>query len=181
MTNSDVPAPRKPVRRRRKRVIAIQVLLALGLVLGMWLSFRADSEAPVSVAPAYLGNLALVEQTTGQEALSQMRTLHGTEIGVIDGYIARYEGGGDRVTVWVGQAEDPSAAQGLLELMTEKIAAGNPSFRDLEQMLVDGKGVYSVVGGGERHYYYRDGAIVIWVSVSASDPMQVLRVALETL
>ena len=180
MTNSDIPAPRKPVRRRRRIVIAIQLLLVLGLFLGMWLSFRADTDAPGSVAPAYLGNVPLVDQTTGQEALSQMRVMHGTEIGVIDGYIARYEGGGDRVTVWVGQTEDPSAAQELLELMTQKIAMGNPSFRDLEQMSVNGKGVYSVVGGGESHYYYRDGAIVIWVSVSASEPMQVLREALRT-
>ncbi|MEE8174085.1 MAG: hypothetical protein V3T71_02055, partial [Dehalococcoidia bacterium] len=101
--------------------------------------------------------------------------------GMVDGYIAQYRADGDSAMVWVGQAESSSAAKELLERMTERIADGNESFRNLEEMVIGGKEVYSVLGGGERHYYYRSSDRVIWLSIGASEPLALAEEAVETI
>lgn len=110
-----------------------------------------------------------------------MQGLHGKEISLIDGYVAHYQADGQRVIVWLGQAESLEAADELLDRMTEKIGDGNAYFRNLEEILVDGTIVYSTIGGGEDHYYYRSADKVIWLSVSSSEPLELLRSAIRTI
>lgn len=181
MANNAKHIPGKRLRGRRRAIIIAQLLVALGLLLAIWLGLRATTETTSLVAPGRLGSLSLVGQVTGQEATSQMRELHGMEIGMVDGYVAQYRAGGDRAMVWVGQAESSSAAKELLERMTERIADGNESFRNLEETVIGGKEVYSVLGGGERHYYYRSSDRVIWLSIGASEPLALAEEAVETI
>lgn len=172
---------RKTSRGRRRAIIIVQLLLAVGLFLGVWLSLRAATDAPSSTVPEQLGGLPLASQVTGPEAVSGMWQMHGGDVGVIDGYIARYGAEGNGATVWLGQAENSSAAEELLQRMTDGIADGNPDFRNLEETVVDGRVVYSVLGGGERHYYYSTTDKVIWLAVDTSQPLDLVKEALRTL
>lgn len=181
MANNAKHIPGKRLWSRRRAIIIAQLLMALGLLFAIWLGLRATAEETSLVAPERLGSLPLVGLVTGQEATSQMRELHGMGIGMVDGYIAQYRADGDSAMVWVGQAESSSAAKELLERMTERIADGNESFRNLEEMVIDGKEVYSVLGGGERHYYYRSSDMVIWLSIGASEPLALAEEAVETI
>lgn len=81
----------------------------------------------------------------------------------------------------MGQAESPLAAEELLQRMTDGIRKGNEIFRNLEELVVGGKDVYSVLGGGERHYYYTSTDKEIWLAVSASEPLELLEEALKTI
>jgi hypothetical protein len=172
--------PTRPANRR-KIFVFIQLMVVLGLLTSLMLGCSTTSEVTSIVAPPRLDGLPLVTQTTGLEAVSDMQGLHGKEIGLIGGYVAQYQADGRSITVWLGQAESQAAAEELLDRMTEKIGDGNAYFRNLEEILVDGRIVYSTIGGGEDHYYYRSADKVIWLSISSAEPLEILRSAIGTI
>jgi hypothetical protein len=107
-------------RRRRGAVLLFQVVLVAGLGIGIWLGLRGNVEVPPLAAPSHLGEMRLVGQVTGQQAVLQAQRLHGKDVGIIDGYVAEYRGDGEWMTLWVGQAESELAAQELMERMTQR-------------------------------------------------------------
>lgn len=180
----------KPTQNKRRAVRIVQIVMALGLVLAVWIGWQAyASDTPrwnpyetgdhSQMVPKELGGLKLAGQLMGQDAIASISELHGKDVGVIDGYMARYRGGGADVMLWMGQAKSPADAADLLTGMTGGIARGNPNFSNLEKLNVDGVTVYTVTGGGERHFYYSREDKVIWLAVSGSDPMIFIRDALR--
>lgn len=174
----------------RKTVRIVQIVMALGLVFAVWFGWQAyASDTPKwnpyetgdhsEMVPRELGGLKLAGQLMGRDAIASISELHGKDVGVSDGYMARYRGGGTDVMLWVGQASSPAVASQLLERMTGGIARGNPNFSNLEKITVDGVVVYTVTGGGERHFYYARADKVVWLAVSGSDPMVFVKDALR--
>ena len=130
------------------------------------------------VIPDRIGAMRLLDSQRGKEAVAQINKLHGTDVGIDDGYIASYVGGGNQVMLWVARTASPNEAKRLIDLMNEKSKASSSSasavFTDLQDLQKEGKTIYTVVGQGQKHYYYQTSAKVIWLAVSGPDPQDVL-------
>ena len=179
---SHSPSAGGHVNRRRPRRLGLGLLLTLAVVALILILIGASfwdvlwgeqSSPPTSVAtegtiPPVLGDLLLVETVTGNEGLAQVNRMHGMDIRLVRGFIARYAGNGAAATMWVGWAESEAAAQALTDRMTAKIGPDHPIFQDFQVLTVGGRTVYSVTGQGQQHYYFRSGAAVVWLAVDGA-------------
>lgn len=163
-------------RRRANRkatIIGVQVFIGLALLIavvgGLWDQAQQPQEtsgmaqvASAAGIPAQIAGLPRAETMTGPQAMAEIRELHGKEVGLARGWIAHY---GQNATVWFGEARDEATAIGLIDAMTGRIRAGNQYFKNLQEIQVNGRQVFSVFGQGQRHYYYRQRRQVIWLAV----------------
>ncbi|RMF88078.1 MAG: hypothetical protein D6736_11470 [Nitrospinota bacterium] len=124
--------------------------------------------------PPALGTLRLVHALQGEEALQVINRLHGKEVAGEESYIAHYEKEGAVAMLYVSQASSAEQATRQVENMAERIKQGNTPFYHLKVLQREGTPVYSALGQGQIHYFYRREATVIWLAV---DP----RVAQEAL
>ncbi len=138
-------------------ILAAVVLIAVAG--GLW--FTMEEAETGGRIPAQIGGLKLVRTVTGQEALADLRQMHGSAFGLTGGYVAYYE---KRATVWVGDTASEQEAQALIAAMVKKISAGNRVFTNLKPVKLGGRDAYTVEGMGQQHvFYYRDAATV-WVA-----------------
>ncbi|MBI2907395.1 MAG: hypothetical protein HYX92_07060 [Chloroflexi bacterium] len=167
-------------RRGRALMIFVQVALAAGLLAAILMSMRGSTSQTLAVPEIFAG-MRLMKQVEGKEAVAQMNKLHGTDIGVISGYLADYAGDRptQRMTVWSGKTRDDATAAELLRVMTGKIAAGNPVFTGLEKLTLEGKTVYTVKSGDGTHFYYQSRDAVVWLAITSRDPLSVAKEAVR--
>lgn len=172
------PLPLDPPARRRSNrkamVIAVQVFIGLAVLIavvgGLWdqaqkppeVSAVSDAAAGAAGIPAQIAGLRRAETMTGPQAMAELQELHRKDVEVAGGWIAHY---GKEATVWMGEARDETTAIQLLDAMNRRIQAGNQYFTGLRQIQVEGRPVFTVVGQGQRHYYYRQGRQLIWLAV----------------
>jgi hypothetical protein len=166
--------------RRSIRVFAAQTIFA-GLLLAavagtLWTITRDQTR--LAEAPAVLAGMYVQDVTTGPAALSSMERLHGTGIGLKDGWIATYQHGG---VLWVGEAESAEAAAELADRMTEGIENGNPMFRHLGTETVGVVTAHKVTDGATLHYYYARGDKVFWISAPADSGQEFVEEAIAAL
>ncbi len=175
---------------RIKRQTWLQVLFTVGLLALVGISFRQYVLAPrdQTGVPEKLGDIPLVDSTEGGEALRAISTLHGTDISLVDAYIATYAGGERRVMVWVGTAASPQAASELLQRMSQAIGRGEAGFSNPKRVTVTlnyhSHEVTEVEGRGGRHFFYQSrekGERVVWLTIEAPDTLAVLEQAVRTL
>ncbi|MBI2865303.1 MAG: hypothetical protein HYX94_12160 [Chloroflexi bacterium] len=140
----------------------------------------ASSSSELAVANK-IGDLGLIEVQMGREAIAQINQMHGHNVGLRAGYIASYGGGGHNTSVWVARMDNPADAKSLIDQMTDMIRPNKPYFTDLRQVEKEGKTVFSVNSGGQKHYYYQVSNSVVWLSVDGPDPDGVLQNALAVL
>lgn len=184
--------------RKRRVILGIQAIAAFAIIIlfvrSVWPSpsLQVGTVAPPSNSgggpksttsaqanvPQKLGGLSLVSADVGQQAIEGMAQLHGKDVGIVDGWIGRYQAGG---VVWVGQATGEQVAASLLAAMAARIAAANGPFRDLRAADLDGQRLYSVTGQGRTHYFFQKGDKVIWLTLPASGADAFLRDALRSL
>ena len=149
--------------RRRSLVFAASTVLGLSLVVavawGLWTAVASEETA--TDAPQDIAGYRLQGTLSGPAAVASMQRLHGQEIDIVTGWIARYENGG---MIWLAEAADNEAAGRLVQAMTDRIADGNESFAHLQTENHEGLTVYSVLGQGQRHYYYAQGKQMVWVA-----------------
>ncbi len=165
---------------RSIHVVAAQALfigLLLAAVAGTLWTITQD-QTRLAEAPAVLAGVYLLDVTTGPAALTSMESLHGTGIGLKDGWIAAYDQGG---VLWVGEAENAAAAQELTDRMTEGILDGNPMFRHLGTESFGGVTAHKVTDGMTLHYYYGRGNKVFWISVPAQSGPEFVEEAIAVL
>ncbi len=117
--------------------------------------------------PTELGALKLTTSQLGKDALSEIAQLHGQGFDLVNGYRADYANGDAKLTLWVGQAKDANAAQGMVKTMADKIGAGNPMFTDLQELNISNRTIYEVKGQGQLHFFYAVNDKIVWV---ATDP-----------
>lgn len=117
--------------------------------------------------PGAVGGLQLVHALRGKEALQAIDRLHGNQLGGADGYVAHYERNGFAAMLYVSRASRSSMAGLQIERMAARIRKGDTPFYHLKSQEWNGSTVFSALGQGQIHYFYRQDADVTWI---ASDP-----------
>ena len=83
--------------------------------------------------------------------------------------------------LYVSQARDENAAREQVERMTSRIRTSNGAFTHLRESTRFGMTVYSTLGQGQVHYYFRRGATVVWVAADPTIAQQALADAVKKL
>ncbi len=137
--------------------------------IGLALVLLVGLAVPVSALeiPGILAGLPLAHSQKGAEARTAIEQLHGNRIPMADGFVAHYGTESPVAMLYVSRARDEKIAQQQVEVMTARIRASNGAFHHLRESTRFGLTVYSTLGEGQVHYYFRRGALVVWV---AADP-----------
>lgn len=139
----------------------------------------AYAQAAQLEPPKAVGALDLVHALRGKEALQAIDRLHGKELAGTDGYVAHYERDGLVAMLYVSRPARPSMTGTQIEKMAGGIRAGKTPFTDLKSHERDGTTVYSALGKGQIHYFYRRGADVIWIAADPPVAKQVVEYLLQ--
>jgi hypothetical protein len=138
----------------------------MGLALVLLAALTVSASA--LEVPGELAGLALAHSQQGAEARAQIEQLHGKSIPIRDGFVAHYGTQPPVAMLYVSQAQDEGVARQQVEQMTMRIQASNGPFTHLRESTRFGMRVYSTLGQGQVHYYFRRGSTVVWV---AADPI----------
>ncbi|MBI4188423.1 MAG: hypothetical protein HY529_04350 [Chloroflexi bacterium] len=176
-------------KKKRGSGTLLQLLAVIGVLAAIWFSFGQNVLAPrqQTLAPQRLGTMDLVSTIKGSAALSEVKNLHGTDVGLVDAYIAEYAHsspyhGTGKVTVWIGIARSADAAASLTGIMFEGIQKGGSSFTNLQRQSIAGQEVFSVDGPGGSHFFYnsqKSKERVIWATIDGGDTMSLLDQVLQ--
>ncbi|MBI3068610.1 MAG: hypothetical protein HYY79_06980 [Betaproteobacteria bacterium] len=143
-------------------------LAALALLLaGYGGAIRAEP-------PGTLGDLKLLHALQGKEALREINRLHGKELGGKDGYVAHYEKDGAVAMLYLAQASSTAQAARQLKQMSDRIRRGDSPFYHLKTSRRGEITLYSALGQGQIHYFYRRDSSVLWLAVDAPVAKQTL-------
>jgi hypothetical protein len=150
----------------------------------VWFSFGQNVLAPQKQlgVPEQLGTLELIGSIEGSEALAQIDRFHGTDIKLMDAYIAEYAHGNERVTVWVGITESRDAATELTRRMLQGIEKGGSGFSNLQRLSIADHEVFRADGPGGEHFFYiskEQRELVVWLTIEAADALPILEQALK--
>jgi len=137
----------------------------------------AYAQAAQLEPPKAVGELQLAHALRGEEALQAIDRLHGKGLAATDAYVAHYERNGLVAMLYVSRPARSPMAGAQVEKMAAGIRAGKTPFSQLKSDERNGTTVYSAVGEGQNHYFYRRGKDVIWI---AADP-PVAKEVLESL
>lgn len=174
------PSPRQRPPRYKRAVFWVQLGLVAGIVLGAWLSLRTSVAEPETRAPSHIGDMRRTGLVTGEEAIKQTQSMHIGDIGIKDGYVADYQAGTEKLTLWVGVAGSQSDAQRLLERMASAIGAGGTPFARPTQVAAGGRQVFVTSGAGGVNYFFQEARSVVWVlAVNSAAPEDRLSAVLE--
>ena len=142
---------------------AALVLLGIALLI---LSFAVEQpESGHEKGAKPLPNLTLASIMGGEEALRELRALHGGSpaIELEDALIAEYIASDGRfIKVWVGVARDETAAREMLTQMRTKIQRSG-IFTPGGSLQIGGVEAFTASGFVEQHYYYAKGKRVVWI------------------
>jgi len=126
-----------------------------------------------------VGTLRLVHALRGKEALQAIDRLHGKGLAGSDAYVAHYERDGLVAMLYVSRPARSSMTGAQLEKMAAGIRAGKTPFTHLKSSERNGMTVYSALGQGQIHYFYRRGADVIWIAADPPVAREVLEFLLQ--
>lgn len=181
--------------RKKRQTFIFQILIAIGLLAAVWFSFGHNVLSPQTPGgpPKKFLEMELASVVEGKQALAQVNELHGTDLGLGTAYIAEYShafnpyhgSNNEKLTVWVGKAENSQAAAALLNRMRQGIEKGGSPFSKPEQITVAGQEIFHVDGpNSETNFFYHSpvkGEDVVWLTImSSSDPRAILEEALKT-
>jgi hypothetical protein len=114
--------------------------------------------------PATLAGLRLVESIYQGSAVEAINRLHGLDFSLSSAAVGAYQGQASAI-LWVSGAPTSWHAMSLTKDMRNRIAEGNNPYTPLGEREVGGTIVYELEGLGQRHYYFRAGSLMIWLSV----------------
>jgi len=96
--------------------------------------------------------------------VAEVTRLHGKAFPVSSGAAAMYSGhAGAMVMLWVSGAPLAPMAARMVTEMEAAIAAGDSPFTPVGVRGIDGRSVYELSGLGQRHFYFRSAALVVWL------------------
>jgi hypothetical protein len=151
--------------------------------MGLALVLLAALTVPASAleVPRDLAGLTLAHSQQGAQARVEIERLHGKSIPIRDGFVAHYGAQPPVAMLYVSQAQDEGVARQQVEQMTMRIRASNGPFTHLRESTRFGMTVYSTLGQGQVHYYFRRGATVVWVAADPTVAQQALADAAKKL
>lgn len=170
-------------KKKRQGRLLFQILIIAGFLAVLWFSFDQNVLKPQnSAVPERWQMLELVSTVEGDEAMSGVNRLHGTEITLVSAYIANYAGGTERATAWVGSVGNAQTAAEILRMMVEGIAKGGAGFSNLRQMTIADHDVFRVDGPGGEHIFYisrEQPDRIVWLTVNAADVLPILETGIK--
>jgi hypothetical protein len=145
-------------------VLAVAGLLLIAGGLGYsWFSNATANPKP-AVLPERVAGLPLVQADYGAAAVAEVTRLHGQSFRLTSGAHGVYGRAGETATLWVTGAPSRLIAGRMVTAMAEAIETRESPFTPLGLRRVNGRPVYELTGLGQRHYYFRSAAIVIWLA-----------------
>ncbi len=173
--------------KKPRRSILTQLVIVLVFLAVVWFSFAQNVLAPAkqSGVPERLGKLELASSVKGSEAVAQVSKLHGINVVLVDALLAEYGSGKEKVTVWVGEAENSQAALELIERMAAKITQSQSGFSNVRQLTISKSyhthNVFQVDGPGGQHFFYNSKQLerVVWLTIQSANPMAILEEAID--
>jgi hypothetical protein len=72
--------------------------------------------------------------------------------------------GGGAATLWVSGSPAAPMAAAMVRAMRDKIAEGRSPFTPLGTRSLSGSEIYELTGMGQSHFYFRTGALVVWLA-----------------
>jgi hypothetical protein len=151
--------------------------------IGFALLLLVGSAVPASAleVPKELAGLPLSHSQQGSAARAEIEQLHGKSIPIKDGYVAHYGTQPPVAMLYVSRARDENVARQQVAQMTARIRASNGPFTHLRESTRFGLTVFSTLGQGQVHYYFRRGAMVVWVAADPTIAQPALADAVKTL
>ena len=151
---------------------AARVLLLLVLALAL------ASCGALPAVPERLAGLRRTHAVEGDEALAAIARLHGKAVRARDGFVAHYEGDAGVAMLYVTRAWLTPLATWQISRMVDGIERGRANaegrFVHLRAREQDGLTLYSALGLGQVHYFYRSKATVVWESDMATSSVVLL-------
>lgn len=136
------------------------VLLFLFLLIAC-----SSTEIPL---PQSIGSMRLEKVQSGDEARQEIDRLHGKQISLLRGYIGTYVAENGRGQLWVSEHSSDRKATEAVEKMAHGMKQAKQQFWHFRKMIIEQRPVYLAVGMGQAHYFFQNGAKVIWLSVDPS-------------
>jgi hypothetical protein len=158
---------KKTAQRRFALTITILVIIAgAALYLG---SRRGDFSAQRQLASIeQLDQATFLFALTDTAAVRDIRSRFsgiGLQLPFVEGVVARYLFLRHPVEIWVGTAPlQESAAEALSLLIEHTEQARSPSWETQSESIRSGRMVYEHTRRGQRHYFYRDSNMIVWVT-----------------
>ncbi len=162
-----------------KKSLTLIILTLVGAVY--FFSVAAGSGSQHFTFPARMAGLELRHSSQGEEAIAEISRLHGKEIEMKNGYVARYESDRTKATLYISEFESENQARQQIELMKKKIEKGSKGFAHFRELEVEERTLYLVLGFGQIHYFYLDPNRVIWLAADPSVAELVLKAALKAI
>jgi len=142
------------------------VLVVLLGFLILWSSYLVNS-IPDGL-PSRLGELALMQERSGDAAQQMIDRLHGKSVTPSENVIGTYSGtSGDAVlylSVYAGREEAVMAER----KMADRIREGNSVFGELEQISIADHPVAYCKGMGQVHYFFSADTKVYWLAIDVA-------------
>ena len=119
--------------------------------------------------PTQIADLQLGHSSQGEEAVAEINRLHGKEIEMKNGYLAHYESDRTKAVLYISEFDSEDQAREQIDKMKKKIGKGSKGFAPLQELEVEERILYSLLGFHQIHYFYLDSHKVIWL---AADPFR---------
>ncbi|NLY56741.1 MAG: hypothetical protein GX058_09590 [Firmicutes bacterium] len=134
-----------------------------------------DTEYESAIEPVAVGNLPqqivgvpLTETLVGQDALKAINMIHGTNIKVLDGLVARYRLGQQSIDLWFTTSASVDEATELLTLMLEKMQ-NHSVYSTPIPMPIRKRIYYQTVSANDINFFFQRGRQVVWVTLNIAD------------
>lgn len=148
----------------------ISAILLIVVVTG-WFAFdrhsKKDPTCTLNV-PVQIASLSRTELISGTEAIQQIVKMHGKNISLEEGHIAKYQSGGTKLTLWISISPTSKEGETLFRLMNERMPVSKV-FSNRQELEIGGKKVFKVVGMGQEHYYWVSGKYNYWIALGGTE------------
>ena len=139
--------------------------------VGLALLFLAAGCGRPPDVPPSLAGLPLTHTTQGAEAIAEIGRLHGKRILLRDAWVGHYERDGAVAMLYVSRSLLGPVARWQFSGMVDGIGRGAANtegrFTYLKARNEAGITLYSALGLGQVHYFYRSGAAIVWLAADA--------------
>ncbi len=154
-------------------LFALVCLVAIALAGWRFGVFNTASNSSNQLVPEQLGGLPRTAMLSGTEAITEISQLHGKEIALAEGYIAKYAAVDREITLWLSLSGTEQEGATLFRDMDVKIPASKV-FSNRQVIKVKDVDVISVQGMGQNHYYWLQGKYNYWIATNAPEPSSIL-------